>query len=68
MRRWTSTHAAIRGAAGRTFHHDLALIRQAQPDHRGQVAGPEQLHRGSTAEMIRAPRREAGSLDGRYTR
>jgi hypothetical protein len=50
------------------FHHDIALICQAQPDHRGQVAGPEQLRRGSTAEMIRAPRSEAGSIDRRYTR
>ena len=49
------------------FHHDLPPICQVQPDHGGQVAGPEQLRRGSTAEMIRAPRSEAGRIDGRST-
>lgn len=64
-----NVHTSLYPRQGRPhLHHDLTSIGQAQPDHLGQVARPEQRGRGSTAQVLDAPRIEAGSIDRRHTK
>ena len=68
-------HAALDFDAGRYprrvrthLDHDLAAVSQPEPDHCGQVPGPEGLTRWRAAQMLHAPPGKAGRIHGMRAR